>query len=391
MKNRLMILGAGIYQVPLIRKAKEMGYYTVVASVKGDYPGFGLADKAYYVSTTDFKEILKISEDENIVGICTTGTDVAVCTLGIVCDSLKLSGVSRDAAEKCTNKFYMKECFLKSGVKTAAFRKVASEEEALVASKEIGYPVMLKVVDKSGSRGIVKANNEKDICRYFWEIKSVTQKGYMLVEKYIEGEEIGVDAFVQNGELLFLAPHKKLMFNDGRRSVPIGHYVPFEGEIGLYNKIYKQIELAVQALGLDNCAVNADVFLSNEEVYIIEMGGRAGATGIPEIISECYGIDYYEKIIEAAVGKKVTFDGISNVPCMSYLLFSPKKGVLKGKRDNCTIEGVKVQFDYDLGQEVNQFKNGTDRIGQVIIKGKTIKELKSKLDNVKQEVLFTVD
>ena len=42
-----MILGAGIYQVPLIRAAKEMGFFVIVVSIKGDYPGFALADKIY--------------------------------------------------------------------------------------------------------------------------------------------------------------------------------------------------------------------------------------------------------------------------------------------------------------------------------------------------------
>ena len=51
--KKIMILGAGIYQVPLIRAAKEMGFFVIVVSIKGDYPGFALADKIYYINTTD--------------------------------------------------------------------------------------------------------------------------------------------------------------------------------------------------------------------------------------------------------------------------------------------------------------------------------------------------
>ena len=69
--KKLMILGAGVYQVPLIKRAKEKGLYTIVVSIPGDYPGFKLADKIYYENTTDCEKILEIAQKENIDGIAT--------------------------------------------------------------------------------------------------------------------------------------------------------------------------------------------------------------------------------------------------------------------------------------------------------------------------------
>ena len=57
-----MILGAGIYQVPLIRTARRMGLYTIVVSIPGDYPGFALADKIYELNTRDKEAILAAAE-----------------------------------------------------------------------------------------------------------------------------------------------------------------------------------------------------------------------------------------------------------------------------------------------------------------------------------------
>ena len=62
--KKLMILGAGIYQVQLIRTAKEMGLYTIVVSIPGHYPGFELADKVYYENTVDYEKILEIAREE---------------------------------------------------------------------------------------------------------------------------------------------------------------------------------------------------------------------------------------------------------------------------------------------------------------------------------------
>ena len=80
--KKLMILGAGIYQVPLIRKAREMGLCTIVVSIPGNYPGFALADQVCHLDTRDREGILKAAREAGISGICTAGTDVAVAAVG---------------------------------------------------------------------------------------------------------------------------------------------------------------------------------------------------------------------------------------------------------------------------------------------------------------------
>ncbi|MCD8329224.1 MAG: carboxylate--amine ligase, partial [Lachnospiraceae bacterium] len=89
--KKLMILGAGIYQLPLIETARQMGLYTIVVSIPGNYPGFAAADKVYYENTVDSEKILEIARAEQIDGILTAGTDVAVVTIGKVCDELGLT------------------------------------------------------------------------------------------------------------------------------------------------------------------------------------------------------------------------------------------------------------------------------------------------------------
>ena len=98
-----LILGAGIYQVPLIRKAKEMGMRALVVSTAGNYPGFQLADQACHIDTTDAQAIVQLARDEKVDCICTTGTDAAVRALGVVCDALGLPGISENAGVLATN------------------------------------------------------------------------------------------------------------------------------------------------------------------------------------------------------------------------------------------------------------------------------------------------
>ena len=158
-----MILGAGIYQVPLIRTARRMGLYTIVVSIPGDYPGFALADRIYELNTRDKEAILAAAEKEQIDGICTSGTDVAVSTIGYVCEKMHLSGIPYEAAEILTDKAKMKDAFRQGGVSAADGMRVRSAEEAQKAAEQLGYPVVVKRVDSSGSRGITVVEHSGQI------------------------------------------------------------------------------------------------------------------------------------------------------------------------------------------------------------------------------------
>ena len=145
--KKILILGAGIYQVPLIRTAKKLGLYTIVASIPGNYPGFELADKVYYENTTDYRKIIAIARREKIDGIITTGTDVAVITIGQACDTLGLTGLSAHSAEIATDKLKMKTCYEKYGVRTARFRRIMPSSLRTI----LRFPLSNRVTPSSSS------------------------------------------------------------------------------------------------------------------------------------------------------------------------------------------------------------------------------------------------
>lgn len=367
--RKLMILGAGIYQVPLIRKAKELGFYTIVVSYAGNYPGFALADKVYTLNTTDSDAILAAARQENICGICTTGTDVAVGTLGKVCDTLGLCGISSKAAEILTDKAKMKEMFVEGGVRTAPFRKIYSLADAEDAFYELGAPIVLKVTDSSGSRGVLKVSSISELSAAYLFARTFTAKPYLLAESFIDGNEIGIDAFVKDGRPVLLLPHTKLVYHGEKTTVPVGHHFPFECSAQLMDEIRTQVQRIINASGMDHCAMNIDAFVVGDKLYIIEAGGRCGATCIPELISLYGAIDYYAQMIKSAAGDPADFSLNRAVPCYGSLLFSERRAHI-GKIDRARIdglaqEGIFVSVDYPEGTEVFPMENGTDRIGQV--------------------------
>ncbi|MCC8129554.1 MAG: ATP-grasp domain-containing protein [Clostridiales bacterium] len=390
--TKILILGASIYQVPLIRAAKRMGLYTIVSSIPGDYPGFRLADKAWEINTTDREAILAAAQAEGIDGICTTGTDVAVSTIGYVCGHMGLPGISERAALMATDKADMKEAFRRGDVSTANFYRAYSLADVETAAQKIGFPVVVKRVDSSGSRGITIVHDPRGLEDAYREAAANTRRPYVIVEKMLGGVEIGVDGVIQNGKLAFFAPHEKFLYRSGRTTIPAGHGLPYHGSEQVQREIGVQMDRAVKALGLDNCSFNADVLVDGETVSVLEMGGRTGATCIPELISTYYGIDFYEKILQNALGIPLDFTPqVEACPCMAKLLMSPVDGVITGIDEDglAAVRRVctELVLDFPVGHPVEAMQNGTTRIGHVVAPASCEEELDALMSRVYRCIL----
>lgn len=386
--KKILILGAGVYQLPLIKAAKSMGLEVVVTSVKGNYPGFALADRIYFEDTTDEKEIFNIARKEKVDGVCTSGTDVAMKSLGLVVDELGLVGPSYQAAMASSDKLVMKLLFQENGIKSADFRKISNLHESYEAFDALQKPVIFKVLDSSGSRGTIKVEDKSEIPEVLEKLKQVTAKKEFIVEEFIEGIEFGAQAFVQNGEILFVLPHGD-MLHQGKTVVPVGHYMPFEMSLP---DLREQMEKAVRALEMDHCAINADLILRDGEIYFLELAARAGATCLPELVSIYYDIDYYELIIRAAMGARISQQFCGNQVCGAEILKAPKSGIIT--QVDLKVEPsdkiVDCSLDYEPGDSVNKFEVGPDRIGQIIAKGDSLEEVFKTLEKVKKQIHLSI-
>lgn len=392
--KKLLILGAGIYQVPLIETAKRMGLYTIVASIPGNYPGFALADRVVYENTTDKEAMLRLAREEQVDGVCVCGTDVCVPAQGYVCDALGLTGPSEAAAERAQDKALMKAAFRTGGVRTARFVHVdLNNSHPADICAELGYPVIFKSVDSSGSRGITRVNGPEDIAYAYEQVVANTRADHYLIEEFLIGEEFGAQAFVLNGEVQFILPHGDYVFQ-GDTGVPVGHFAPYDMGAEIVADAEEQLRRAVKSLGVDNCAINADFILCRGKTYVLEIGARAGATCLVEMTGLYYGYDYYEKIIRCALGEKPDFAPQKPPQPNAEMLFQSS---VTGTITELDLSGVpedprivNLSMDYGVGDSVRQFRKGPDRIGQIIVVGDSVPEAKALLDAAMAKVKLTV-
>ena len=387
--NNLLILGAGVYQVPLIRVAHDCGYRTVVASIPGDYPGIGLCDEFHPIDTTDSAGIVSLARRICPAGVVTTGTDVALYSLAAACDALDLPGPSTHSAKLATNKKLMKDAFLAEGVRSAKYVEVYSADEAKSIWNTFGTPLIFKCVDKSGSRGIAKAWSGEEAGRACAYALSATNLGYVIAEQIIEGHEIGVDGYVdENGEIAFIAPHDKVVWNNGKTDIPIGHRMneDFIRNCLSNTDLLGQVKKTTDALEMRSCFFNMDVMLVDGEAWIIEAGVRTGATCIPEVMSAYYGFDFYKTILAASVGSETSFfDSPVVGAAEGRLLFAKQPSVLTGVLES-DDSGITVSFDYPIGSLLPGFISGNNRCGQVVGVCESPEQLSFALDEVTKRI-----
>jgi biotin carboxylase len=244
-----------------------------------------------------------------------------------------------------------------------------------MAATELGYPVVLKIVDGSGSKGVVVCQDETALRAAYAEVQSYTHANSMVLERFVDGEEFGAQAYVRDGELQFVMLHGDLIYH-GASGIPVGHFAPYSSEKSLQADVEEQLRKCIAALQIDNCAINADFILSEGKVYVLEIGARAGATCLPELVSECFGINYYEYILCGACGLPLPqLPAQALYPALVFTPFSTQTGVVKGRHIPQKKEVVACEIYPQIGEEVHAFRTAYDRIGHLVMRGETMSGL----------------
>ncbi len=390
----ILVLGAGVYQIPVIECIHRMGHRAIVASIPGNYPGFAYADEVVYEDTRNKEALLEVARAHDVKAVLTAGTDVAIPSVGYICEHLGLPGINARTGVLSTTKIDMKQAFMDAGVSTAEFYTVpidADEASCLEVAERIGYPVICKAVDSSGSRGCVCVTAPDQIAAALDEVRSVTHHDHFIIEKYLVGIEFGMQLFMQHGQMKLAMNHGDYV-SPGATSVPMGHYVPY-GDAQLTAAATEESLKAARALGINEGAVNVDAILCDGKVYIIEIGARAGATLLPELVCVRYGFDYYQAIVDCALGNEVTVPAETDA-CAAAMVLCPNRAGTIASVDHMPEVTGDVQIaslDVAAGDAVRAFHVGPDRIGQILAVGPTLDAAERTLHAAQNEIVLAMD
>ena len=301
--KKLAIIGASYLQEPLIEKAKSMGIETHVFAWKADDIGERTADHFYPISIVEKENILKKCREIGIDGICSISSDLAVVAVNYVAEQMHLPGNPDDTTLRCTNKHAMRESFEKNGDPSP--KSILVEKASDLDGVELGYPVIVKPIDRSGSRGISKLDNDEHIEE---AIKAAREQGFIkkaLVEEYATGQEYSIECVSYNGQHHFLQMTHKYT-TGAPKCIETGHLEPAPVSGETRENVRKVVFHALNSLGVRNGASHSELKIAKDgTIKIIEIGARMGGDFIgSDLVHISTGIDFVRAVIQIALGEK---------------------------------------------------------------------------------------
>ncbi len=397
--KRLLMLGGSTSQVCAIKKAKKMGYYVIICDYLSDNPGQFVADEFYQVSTTDKEAVLELAKSMNLDGVVCYASDPAAPTAAYVCEKLGFPTNPYNSVMVLSNKDTFRK-FLKEHNFNVPSVSVYTNWEELWADKDnFKYPIIVKPVDCSGSKGVNKVNSADELEFAYDDSMKYSRCKRIIAEGFIEkkGYQISGDGFSVDGVLKFRCFGNEFYSNNGiKEYVPLGECWPSVLDESTQDKVHNEIQRLITELDCKTGAYNIEVILDKDDnVYILELGARNGGSLIPQITQYATGVDMVEYTIKAALGEDCSGIDMTKPQGFwsNYMVHSKKSGKLievklaEELKDNF----VEYQTDFKMGDEVFAFENSGHALGTMVFRYNTKEEMFDKIARLTELVTVEVE
>lgn len=370
--KRLLVVGASILQLPAIKKAKEMGIWVGTVDYNPQAIGGSYADEFREVSTIDEKGVCNAAKEFGIDGIITLATDMPIRSVAYTAERLGLNGITYETAIKATDKGEMIKAFQAADVEHPWYIILQSSAQLSDAEQKIKFPCISKPLDSAGSRGVVLIKSKDELEGAVHYSSRNGRKGGVIIEEYLQGREVSVEAIVINNNVYIIQVTDKLT-NGAPSFVEMGHSQPSSLSKTDVREIKKLAIRAIKSIGINMGPVHVEIMLTEKGPRMIELGARMGGDCIAtHLLPLSTGVDMVKATIELALGELPDITPrFDKGAAVRYLDVEP--GCIKsisGIRDAQQIDGVQeVVITKGEGDIVREINSSNDRIGFVIAQG----------------------
>lgn len=358
--KKIAIIGASYLQMPIIKKAKQLGIETHCFAWEDGAVCKTISDFFYPISILEKEKIYDVCKTIGIDGITTIATDMAVPAICFVAEKLGLISNSYNSSMISTNKGLMRQAFAEKNINSPKF---VTLDKCTDFVNGLELPVIVKPVDRSGSRGITKI---EDFAMLSDAINSALDDSFskrVIVEEFVDGMEVSVESISWYGKHYILAITDKIT-TGSPHFVELSHHQPSTLSLLVQAKIKEETMKVLDALDIKFGASHSEFKItSQDEVFVIEVGARMGGDFIgSHLVQLSTGYDFIQGVIDVALNQFVEPKTSEKMSSGVYFLCEETKNLLPYfERDN----------DFDLEKEIQneKLKNVTssnDRSGYLI-------------------------
>ena len=324
-KQKVVVLGSGPIRigqgvefdystVHAVKTIKEAGYEAIIINnnpetVSTDYT---CSDKLYFepLCTEDVLNIINLEKPLGV--IATLGGQTAInLAASLKARGVKLIGTDCDAIERAENREAFEALLNELEIPRPLGKAVTSIEEGIEAAAEIGYPVLVRPSFVLGGRAMQIVAKEKQLRQYLQTAVEIDEDKPVLVDKYIRGKEVEVDA-ICDGKQVFVPGIMELVERTGIHS---GDSISVYPSFSISEKVKqtildytKRLGLSIGIIGLFNIQFIVD---GNEDVYIIEVNPRSSRT-VP-FLSKATGYSLADIATLVMLGKSLAEQGFTEI------------------------------------------------------------------------------
>ena len=399
-QKKLMLLGGSAQQVVAIKKAKDLGYYTVLCDYLSDNPGQYEADKYYNVSTTDVDAVYEVAVKEAVNGILAYASDPAALPAAIVAERLGLPTNPSSSVAVLGVKHKWREFLQTHGFacpKTYTFSPDCNLQEIETELGNFNYPIVIKPTDSSGSKGVSMLENLDNLERAIQCANCYSRNKILIAEEFIHRAfpaVIGGDIFVWEGKIVLYGEMSCIRGERGKGLIPIGERKPSGLTPAQILRLHEELQRLVDMLNIRFGELNIEVLFDKvDNVHFLEVGPRAGGNMIPLQLSDAYGVDLVKANVLAAMGEDPKLEIDEQPGCfMTYVLHSHVDGIFQGvdfaeevqpyiyrkvlyKKEGDAVEAFDgagkalgiVFFHIDTEERMNDFVERVDELVKVLV------------------------
>jgi formate-dependent phosphoribosylglycinamide formyltransferase (GAR transformylase) len=387
MKKNALVIGAGVWQIPMITFLKNKGFKVFVVDPYIFSPGVKIADGHLQSDVRYADEVIPMIGNKPFKIITSDQSDIAVKTVAKLTEHYFLQGNKLDVVMKFSNKFFMRQLAQQLKLPIPIFAKIESVQHLHDFAKKNGFPFIIKPADSQSSRGVFKIdeNNFKNIKNLFSESMNFSNSGYILAEEFVSGTELTAEGFASDFKHRTLAISSKKHF---RTAIASSLEYPPQG---IPDKILEKVEKAndyfVENSGLKFGITHAEYMVQPEtgKIYLIEIACRGGGSLISsDIIKWVSGVNVYEHLFENLMGKITDvkkFKVLKRNAVLHFFEFgSGKVKKINGMKEVKKIPGIHfLKLFINEGDEIIPASDDRSRQGMTIVFAKSKAILDAKL------------
>jgi biotin carboxylase len=317
-QKRLLILGGGHAEIPLIQAAQALGWYVITTGNDRKGLGHTYADRNVFADFSDKNAMLELARNENVQAICSGCNDFALLSTVYVCEKLGLPGHDSYATSlEIHHKDKYRALATRLSIPTPRALVIKKGDDFDAAIAQLSFPIIVKPVDLTGGKGIHRASTPEEALAAYKDACNRTRQDHIVVEEFVQGTNHGFSAMLVKGKVAFaFADNEQYYIN---KYMVSGANTPGTSGSETLAKLRDYSERIARELNLVDGILHIQYIEKPDGTpVIIEICRRAPGDLYIKFVKYATGIDYPRFIVMAETGEDIS--GIEDVPTQGFWL-----------------------------------------------------------------------